>query len=188
MRLQLVNIFFNDKIIQKFCFVIWEIYKAKTFLFHQLPTRCSNGKVVGFLWSGKDWPISQVSFVFIHFFILLILSLCIAFPHLHWNSSSKTLLLWVSTEARDGKGLLGHPVSLAAGEARRGQQRGDVFEFPLLCFQETTGTSKVMPSSYLCFLLSTNGPGPCNLSIFFKHGIMNKALVFNTESEICERN
>ena len=33
--------------------------------------------------------------------------------------------LSVSTEARDGKGLLGHPVSLAAGEARRGQQRGE---------------------------------------------------------------
>lgn len=39
----------------------------------------------------------------------------------------------VSTEARDGKGLLGHPVSLAAGEARRDQQRGEE------CFRVASG-------------------------------------------------
>lgn len=39
--------------------------------------------------------------------------------------------------------------------------RGKVFKLPL-CFQVSSGTSRVKPSSYLCFLLSTKGPGRSN--------------------------
>lgn len=110
--------------------------------------------------------------VFSNFFILLRLSLCIAFPHLHWNSSSKALLLWtcqLSQKQELEKGMLGHPVSLAAGVVRRGQRTGVVLS-PLIYFQVATGTFSVKPSSHLCFLLSTNGLGPHN------HGVSNITL------------
>lgn len=64
----------------------------------------------------------------------------------------------VSTEARGGKGLLGHLVSLAAGEIRRGQQRGERYVSSDM-FSGNYYHIKVKPSIYLCFLLSTNGPG-----------------------------
>lgn len=114
----------------------------------------------------------QVSFVFIHFFILLLLPLCFAFPHRHWNSPSKNswfVSLSVITEARDGKGLLGHPVSLAVADTRTGQQREEEgFQVSSGRFSHNYWHVRSKAQQYLCFLLSTEGPGPCNSNIILR--------------------
>lgn len=92
--------------------------------------------------------------------ISLFLSCCaLCFPiSIEIPSQNLSFCEPISTEARGGKGLLGHLVALLlvkwGGVSKVGRE-----VFPLICFQVTTVISKVKPSIYLYFLLSINGTG-----------------------------
>lgn len=160
--------FFNGNIISKFYFVVWKICNAKTFLFHLLPTRCSNGKKKSFFFEVAKMGQSPKCLLF-SFLSLFFLCCCCAlhFPIAIEIPPQKLLFLEpVSTEARGGKGLLGHPVSLAAVEARTGQQRGEEgFQVPSGRFSRNYWRVQSKAQRYFCFLLSTKGPGPRNSNI-----------------------